>query len=69
MDHHTVLDALHVEAPFFLGQLRSEMALGDDVASMELLVMEAPFSAMLMVDLYLAEGHNGLVHMMSVVIF
>lgn len=67
MDHYMVLDALHVEAPFFLGQLRSEMALGGDVASMELLVMGAPFSVMVMVDFYLAVEHNELVHMMSVV--
>lgn len=67
MDHRMVLDALHVEAPFFLGQLRSEMALGDDVASMELLVMEAPFLAMVMVDFYLMVEHNELVYMMSAV--
>ena len=43
------------------------MALGGDVASMELLVMGAPFSVMVMVDFYLAVEHNELVHMMSVV--
>lgn len=67
MDHHMVLDALHVEAPFFLGQLRSEMALGDDAASMELLVMEVPFSVMVKVDFFLAVEHNGLLHTMPVV--
>lgn len=66
MDHHMVLNALHVEAPFFLRQLRSEMALGDDEANMGLLVMEVPSSVMVKVDFFLAVEHNGLMHTMPV---